>query len=177
MQTAPRSRPLKLILFDLDDTLLPTSSLRDHRHSKKAVDLTHLDEFQSALPYKGVVPALHAISMKVRIGMVTSSPRWYVEQILEWHFEGIQFDPLVTYNDVSNLKPHPEPLCLAMRLAKEIPEGVYYVGNASDDHQACIAADALFIGAGWSDVKSYHTSMVLECETPGMLINLLEPEF
>lgn len=176
MQTTPLTKSLKLILFDLDDTLLPTSSLRNHRHSNNALDLTHLDEFRSALPYHGIVSALHGISMKVRIGMVTSSPRWYVEQILERHFNGIQFDPLVTYNDVSNLKPHPEPLHLAMHLANEAPEGVYYVGNASEDHQACIAADALFIGAGWSDAKSYHSNIVLECDTPGTLLKLLKHE-
>ena len=32
----------KIILFDLDDTLLPTNSLREHRHNKYIIDLIRI---------------------------------------------------------------------------------------------------------------------------------------
>lgn len=167
------TRPGKIVLFDLDDTLLPTDSLRKHRHSKNVVDLMKTSEFHSIFPYKGILAALLAASSRARIGLVTSSPKWYVEQILDRHFSCVQFYPLVTYNDVSNLKPHPESLLLALHLAQINPRDAIYVGNAMDDFLACTAAEISFIGAGWSCLKSYPADLVFECDKPIDLLKSL----
>lgn len=162
---------VEIVLFDLDDTLLPTDSLRTHRHSPHAVDLTRVDEFLSIVPYEGMLDALLAVSSGMRIGLVTSSPRWYVEQILNRHFRHLRFDPLVTYHDVSLLKPHPEPLLLALQLADVKPENARFVGNAMDDFLACLAAEVSFIGAGWSCLKSFPAQADIECDRPINLIH------
>lgn len=160
-----------IVLFDLDDTLLPTDSLRTYRHSPQAIDLTQVDEYLSIIPYEGIAEALIAVSSRVRIGLVTSSPRWYVDQVLNRHFGSLHFDPLVTYNDVALLKPHPESLFLALRLAEMEPQNARFVGNAMDDFMACLAAEVSFIGAGWSCLKSFPAHIAFECDRPINLIH------
>ena len=163
----------KIILFDLDDTLLPTNSLREHRHSKYIIDLMKHQEFRQITPYHGILMSLIEMSAKVRIGMVTSSPKWYVNQILNRHFGCLRFSPLVTYNDVYELKPHPEPLLLALQLAHVKAAEAIYVGNAVEDFLACAAAKVSFVGAGWSCLRTYPSNVCLELANPEHLIRTL----
>lgn len=163
----------KIILFDLDDTLLPTESLREHRHSKHIIDLIQYEEFRQITPYTGMLASLIELSTKIRIGMVTSSPKWYVNQILNHYFSNIQFSPLVTYNDVCELKPHPEPLLLALQLAEVTVIDTIYVGNAMEDFLACTAAKIPFVGAGWSCLRTYPNTHCLELINPQNLHQLL----
>ncbi|MBL0031072.1 MAG: HAD hydrolase-like protein [Bacteroidetes bacterium] len=163
----------KIILFDLDDTLLETKSLLELRHSKEIVNLMMYKEFRQIVPYQGILKSLNEISDKVPIGLVSSSPKWYVNQFLSRHFRNLLFRPIITYNDVTNLKPHPEPVLIALQLAKVKPTEAIYVGNAVEDYLACTAAAVCFIGAGWSGSITYPIDDCNIVLNPEFLIQLI----
>lgn len=87
------------VVFDLDETLLDTSMLRaDREHGRWRQLATRLDE---ARPYAHMESSLQAASLPVRattmgfqIGILTHSPRWYAERLLDEF--GIRCDALVT---------------------------------------------------------------------------------
>ena len=164
----------KIILFDLDDTLLPTNLLREHRHSKCSIDLMKHQEFHQIAPYNGILKSLIEISAQMHIGIVTSSPKWYVNQILNRHFGSLRFSPLVTYNDVYELKPHPESLLLALQLAHVKAAEAIYVGDAMEDFLACASAKVMFVGAGWSCSRTYPSNECLDLAHPKHLIQVIE---
>ncbi len=101
---------LDLILLDLDETLLSTELLREARHSRRPLTLADVFGYDAIRLHDGVTEGLSALARLARVGLVTSSPRWYVEQILDVHLPLYEFVVKVTYDDVDRIKPHPEPL-------------------------------------------------------------------
>lgn len=149
---------LDLVLFDLDETLLPTDSLLAVRHSHVPRDLRDLDGFAEIRLHDGVATTLDALTDLIRVGLVTSSPRWYVEQILATHLPHFEFVVQITYEDVEHIKPHPEPLALALSMTGVEPQRALYVGDAGFDFDACSAAEVEFVGAGWVDRPTFPAS-------------------
>ncbi|MFF8861652.1 HAD family hydrolase [Streptomyces sp. NPDC015139] len=162
-----------IALFDLDDTLASTGILSKHRHNKVALDLEEVFRVEHLSAYSGMGDALTSLEQCMTLGIVTNSARWYAEQLLKNLFPYIAFDPIVTYDDVNHLKPDPESLSLAMRLANCRPEGAVFIGNSLCDHQAAGAAGVRFLGAGWSDDRSYPAVEGVEVDTPAALVHIL----
>lgn len=152
---------IELVLWDLDETMLPSQHLRDARHRPDPCELIGLPDFAGTALHDGVAEAVLG-TPGVRTGLVTSSPRWYVEQLLDRFLPEVRFDVLVTYEDVQAIKPDPEPLLLGLRKIGSDPRRAIYIGDDLVDHQACAAASVRFLGAGWADDPTYpSTSEVL----------------
>lgn len=149
-------------MWDLDETLLPSQHLLDARHRSDPCELARLPHFAGTALHDGVAEALIG-APNVRIGLITSSPRWYVEQILACFLPEVRFDVLVTYEDVAgNIKPDPEPLLVGLQRLGRDPSTAVYIGDDLVDHQACESASVRFLGAGWADAPTYpSTSEVL----------------
>jgi len=145
------------VLWDLDDTLVPTSALADARHSNGLRPLASEASWPSVVPYAGMVETLTTWSGP-SIGLVTSSPRWYVEEILGTHFPEVAFDCVITYDDVSRLKPDPEPVLLAVERLGAAPARTILIGDHAADQQACAAAGVRFLGAGWTAAPGYDAA-------------------
>lgn len=163
---------LDLILLDLDETLLPTESLREVRHSRTPIELHNVSGFDAIRLHEGIAASLDTLAGLTSIGLVTSSPRWYVEQILAIHLPDCEFVLRVTYEDVENIKPHPEPLMLALRMVGVDPQRALYVGDADLDFDASTAAGVDFIGAGWADRPTFPASAPW-VRTPQDLVELI----
>ncbi|WP_448388530.1 HAD family hydrolase [Microbacterium aurum] len=163
---------LDLILLDLDETLLPTDSLRDARHSHTRLELLSVDGFDAIRLHDGVAASLDALAALTRVGLVTSSPRWYVDQILAAHLPDFVFVVQVTYEDVEHIKPHREPLVLALSMTSVDPQRALYVGDADLDFDACAAAGVEFIGAGWADHPTFPATAPW-VRTPQDLVELI----
>lgn len=148
---------IELVLWDLDETLLPSQHLRDARHRSNPCELAQLPAFAGTSLHDGVAQAVLGTSA-VRTGLVTSSPRWYVEQILDCFLPEARFDVLVTYEDVQAIKPDPEPLLLGLGRLGSDPRRAVYVGDDLVDHQACVSASVRFLGAGWADAPTYPST-------------------
>lgn len=164
---------LKLIIFDLDDTLVPTNLLHEQRHSKAALELIEYKEFREAIPYQGIIDCLTRLSKNFKLGLVTSSPRWYALQVLKFHLPDIDFNPIITFNEVTELKPDPEPLMLALHEATAKNTEAIYIGNAGEDYIACNAAQITFIGAAWSCSRTYPDNGCDEASNPMELLEIL----
>lgn len=141
---------IDIVLLDLDETLLPTAGLESARHSGIPQSLAALAAYASVVPHPTVATTLAELARATRIGLVSSSPRWYVEQILADHFPDLAFDPVVTYDDVTEIKPSPIPLQTALALADVAVDDAVYIGDALVDHQACAALGMRFLAAGWA---------------------------
>lgn len=163
---------LDLILLDLDETLLATELLLDARHSSDALDLSEVEGYGALRLHDGVADGLTSLASLWKVGLVTSSPRWYVQQILSHHLSSYEFVVQVTYDDVENIKPHPEPLRLALRLAGVAPERAIYVGDANVDFDACAAAGVDFVGAGWAARPTFPAAAPW-VRTPQELVELI----
>lgn len=160
---------IDMIMWDLDETLLPSETLRAVRHGADPCDLALVPAYTGIALHAGIADAIRRSSV-VQCGLVSSSPRWYVDQILREHLPEASFDVLVTYDDVVNLKPDPEPIQRALAQLSIPPDRALYIGDDLVDHQACLAAGVRFLGAGWADTPTFPA----ETETLEHPLDLLE---
>lgn len=87
-------------------------------------------------------------SLGWKVGLVTSSPRKQVAAALARLGLADAFDTIVTGDDITNFKPHPEPVTLALTRLDARPDGALFVGDYLFDIQAGKAAGtrtALFL--------------------------------
>src|SRR5260370_2897497 len=91
------------ILLDLDQTLVMTSALaelRRQRQWKQVYNLFHLTE----LP-PGTHRFLQEAQRLASLGIITTSPRTYAEQLVAYH--PCQVPLIVAYHDTPRQKPSP----------------------------------------------------------------------
>lgn len=149
---------IELVMWDLDETLLPSEHLRSVRHRTEPCHLPQLADFAGTALHDGIAQAVQGTS-KVTTGLITSSPRWYVEQLLDLLLPNFVFDVLITHEDVAGaIKPDPEPLLLALRTLGGDPSRSVYIGDDLVDHQACDAAQVRFLGAGWAHTPTFPST-------------------
>ncbi|MFF2889530.1 pyrophosphatase PpaX [Paenibacillus sp. NPDC057967] len=86
----------------------------------------------------------------IQIGVVTTKMRLTTERGLK--FVGIYdyIDAIVTIDDVTHAKPHPEPVLKAMGLLGADPATTIMVGDSTVDIQSAVAAGAIGVGVAWS---------------------------
>ena len=139
-----------VVLFDLDMTLLNTSSLEKQRNTHDwSYVRNNLDLVQS---FKGLRIYPHDLPKLLKgegysVGVVTSSPKWYAETLLK-KFQ-IPYDVLVSYGDTKNHKPEPDPLLLALDQLNCSLDNAYHIGDKPEDMIASYRAGIVPIGAGW----------------------------
>lgn len=153
--------PVELVLVDLDETLAPTEFLRAERHNRIAVSLSDVADYSSLTLHAGMREALDDLQRDYSVGLVTSSPRWYVDQLLTSQLHDFQFVVTITYDDVANIKPHPEPLLLALSQLGVAARAAVYIGDDLVDQQAAVSAGVAFLGAGWADSPTFPLDSVV----------------
>lgn len=145
-------------MWDLDETLLSSEHLRSARHRRAPCILAELPEFNGTVLYDGIERAVRRLC-HARSALITSSPRWYVDQLLDHVLPDVTFDLLVTYDDVRSIKPDPEALLLALTRLRVSPGHAVYIGDDHVDYAACLAADVRFLGAGWASAPTFPSSV------------------
>ncbi|MDG4657160.1 pyrophosphatase PpaX [Ectobacillus antri] len=111
------------------------------------------------------VEALHKQGYK--LGIVTTKARVTVEMGLKLFDLRKFFDVIVTIDDVTNVKPHPEPIEQALRLLDAKPEEALMVGDNHHDILGGRSAGTRTAAVAWSIkgreyVASYHPTYILE---------------
>ncbi len=84
----------------------------------------------------------------VKMGIVTSSTRKVVTRALDALQLARFFDAVITADDITYLKPHPEPVHLALKALERDSVGAIFIGDAAVDMLAAHAAGldkALFL--------------------------------
>ena len=145
------SRPVSAVIFDLDDTLISTKALQAFRENRDIKGMkAKLAETRIFGPVNNILKELN--EKNIPMAVVTNSPRWYVEILLDHHKLDV-FDIIVAYDDVgqSGVKPSPKGISLALeRLGARDPKSVIYVGDQDIDVVAAYAAGVRPIAPSWA---------------------------
>ncbi|WP_442593384.1 HAD hydrolase-like protein [Parapusillimonas sp. JC17] len=144
-----------ICLFDLDDTLLRTSDLKEIRESCKCND--DPDRLQMLREQLAEMDGRHIYSLallqqirtefrKLRLGVFTRSPKSYALTVLGWAYPGLKWDVVVAYEDVRRTKPYGDGIDHAMEtFGVEDLDRVILVGDTDADvragyHCGCVVA-------------------------------------
>ncbi len=101
---------------------------------------------QNAEPLPGVVATLEAArDIGMRVGLASSSPRWWVEPHLERLGLRSHFQCVKTCDDVTNTKPDPELFVAAMRELGVQPERTIVLEDSPNGITAARAAGAFSV--------------------------------
>ena len=116
--------------------------------------LTHNQRLIPSLPLFDDVPALirRLRDGGVRLGIVTSKRRDSAEISIKRHRLDRDFEVILTSNDSTRHKPHPEPLLKALEKLGSEASRAAYVGDAVFDVQAAHAAGCISVAALWGTV-------------------------
>ena len=167
---------IKVLLFDLDGTLINTDmleSFRSLKHAlygtpeyKKAIEDT-LSQYNTSKERERLIYFNEWCISKLKeivsyIGVVTKSPRDYAETVLKWAYPKTDFDIIVAHESIKMQKTNPECIYLALNdfyrrynISKEDrnPNEILYVGNENSDIETAYNAGVLS-GIKLNDLQS-----------------------
>jgi pyrophosphatase PpaX len=102
--------------------------------------------FEDAEPFDGVVEALEELQgAAVKLGIVTSCNGSVVKRFLKAKSMDSYWGTVVTADDITNFKPHPEPVLLALTRLNSDPADTMFIGDSAVD---MLAADAVDLDKG-----------------------------
>lgn len=112
-------------------------------------NVTRHDELVREFPYvQEVMAELHASG--IQLGVVTTKMRATTERALRMFGLIDYLSTIVTVQDVTHPKPHPEPVLRAVEALKADPVQTIMVGDSPADIQAANAAGVVSCGVAWS---------------------------
>lgn len=112
-------------------------------------NLFHHDEFVTPFPY--VLETLQELKKReFELGIVTTKMKKSVEKGLA--VTGLEpfFKSIITLDDVSHAKPHPEPVLKAMKELHGEPKSTLMIGDNSHDIEAGHHAGVQTAGVAWA---------------------------
>lgn len=113
-----------------------------------------LHETHNDGPYPGVHEMLEDLRAQgYRVGIVTGKSRAAWNLTCEKSGLGA-FDVIVTDDDVTHPKPHPEGLSIALKALRVPVSQAFYIGDSLLDVSAALLADIPFGAALWSKSKT-----------------------
>lgn len=113
----------------------------------------NMSVYRGVESFEGIEPLLdRLLGDERRVGIVTVKGRATVEVTLEvLPFLG-RVHTIVTGDDTTRHKPHPEPLLLALERLGAGPQRAVYVGDSPFDLRAAKAAGMAAIAVGWGNI-------------------------
>lgn len=138
------------LIFDLDQTLVDSSSAANHRDNRLWSQVYNL------IPQFTVYDGLEAMFKYIRdeelqVCIITTSPALYCQKVLE-HWS-IPYHHKICYHDVQHRKPHPEAFLKAISLLGDKPSNILSLGDRSIDIQASRAAGIKSVGCLWGTTE------------------------
>jgi HAD superfamily hydrolase (TIGR01509 family) len=124
--------------------------------------------------FPDVREVLHRIKeeYKLKVGLVTNTPRENVDKIFE-HFKlSNHFDVILTGNDVKRGKPDAEIVIKACERLNVKPEHSILVGDTEMDYQAGKAAGCFVVGVGAKSAGDVHIEKLYELFTKPFSLKL-----
>ncbi len=147
-------------------------------HELRSMRETYI-AFQSNLhdrvvrPFPGARSVVGSLRTRgVRVGIVTSKARRIARRTLDVCGLGDAFDCVVCGDEVSQGKPHPEPVHRAMKTLgiSDAPKRVLFVGDSPHDLRAGRAAGVRTAAVGWGPLERG----LLLAEGPDYLFDRME---
>ena len=145
--------------IDLDKAEAMISTYRKH-------NLAHHDSYVKAFPnVKDTLELLKESGLK--LGIVTTKMR--KTAIRGMKLTGIYdyFDTIIGLDDITNAKPHPEPVLTAMKYLNADPETTLMIGDNSHDIESGQNAGVKTAGVSWSlkgeeALRKYNPTYMLQ---------------
>ncbi len=102
--------------------------------------------------------AIIKASKIAKLGIVTTKTSVYSAELMEYFGVGKYFDVLVGRDDVTNPKPHPEPIIKALKHLQYKNHKAYMLGDTCLDGISAKNADITAIGvlSGYGDKEQLH---------------------
>ncbi|MEN1967290.1 pyrophosphatase PpaX [Lentibacillus sp. N15] len=129
-------------------------------------NLLHHDSYVTAFPY--VVETLEELKKRgLKLGIVTTKMRPTVDKGITLTSIESFFDTIITLDDVTHAKPHPEPVVQAMKRLDAQADSTIMVGDNSHDIEAGHHAGVLTAAVAWSlkgkdKLQAYHPTYMLD---------------
>lgn len=118
-------------------------------------------------PFDGMDAVVRELKARdYRLGIVSSKLRFGVERGLSLFGMTELFDVIVAADDVTNHKPHPEPLLKALEKFDAMPREAAYIGDSTHDIVAGKAAGLATVAAAWGPFQRHE----LEALQPDYLL-------
>jgi pyrophosphatase PpaX len=129
--------------------------------------------------YPGAVEMVRQVRRAgIRTGLVTSKQRAGAERGLRFLALAGEMEVIVAADDVTNPKPHPEPLLIASSQLDTDPRAAIYVGDSVHDMECGRAAGMKTAAALWGPFDRAHLASSRPdywLERPADLVRLLSP--
>lgn len=137
---------MKSIIFDLDLTLVDTSSLEELRSKREWANVYSLIPTTSL--YEGLNQVFDIIRKhNIQAVIVSTSPRPYIEKLVAYHDIPVQH--IIGYHDAKPIKPHPASFLKAIELLDVPTRDVISFGDRAIDIQAANAANVESVACFW----------------------------
>ncbi|TFJ93329.1 pyrophosphatase PpaX [Lentibacillus salicampi] len=126
----------------------------------------HHDDYVTAFPH--VVDTLAELQKRrIQLGVVTTKTRKTVDMGLQVTGLEHDFKTIITLDDVTHAKPHPEPIVKALKVLDASTDSTLMVGDNSHDIEAGQNAGTKTAGVAWSlkgreKLATYNPSYMLE---------------
>lgn len=137
---------MKSIIFDLDLTLVDTSSLEELRSKREWSNVYSLIPTTSL--YEGLNQVFDIIRKhNIQAVIVSTSPRPYIEKLVAYHDIPVQH--IIGYHDAKPIKPHPASFLKAIELLDVPTRDIISFGDRAIDIQAANAANVESVACFW----------------------------
>lgn len=170
-------KKLQGVIFDFDNTIVLTDCLESFRVGRNKSGLDQYLRVNNFQLFEGLLLLLNELkNADIPIGIVTNSPKWYVERLLNQLSIKEFFSAVISYDDVGpdDKKPSPKGIRLALEHMKLISsQDILYIGDDKNDVIAAYRAGVTPIIGKWThSIKpiSYIPAGVLSVES---IINLV----
>jgi HAD superfamily hydrolase (TIGR01509 family) len=145
-------KPISFLLLELEEKHGIKIEKNDFRERKRKY-LFELIKGKNLL-FPEAKTVVKSLKKRHRLAIVTSSPRITVNELISREFESL-FETTVTFDDVANHKPFPDPFLLAAKRLKVKPKECFTVGDSLFDVRAAKSAGmkAIAVPTGLSTEK------------------------
>jgi HAD superfamily hydrolase (TIGR01549 family) len=133
------------IIFDMDMTLIDTSSLISYRQNRQWNKVYH--NIPKTRIYPGIINLVNELKRRYNLGIVTSSPRKYANKLIRYH--NINIPILVAYHDTRLHKPAPDPIRLGCQKLACPRNKIISIGDDKNDIIASNIAGTTSVLASW----------------------------
>ena len=182
----------KLVIFDLDGTLLNTIAdlAQSTNHALTALGYpTHKEEkpeenvlrvrkecvpyydqhnADKSRPYPGIMELLDELQAKgLQVAVASNKYQAATEKLIAHYFPNIRFTAVFGQREGVNVKPDPTVVYDILKIAQISKKDVLYVGDSGVDMQTAIHAEVTSCGVTWgfrprAELETFHPNYIID---------------
>lgn len=137
---------MKSIIFDLDQTLVDSSTSSQERKNRNWSNVYSM--IPNFILYDGCREVFKYINEHgIKVALVSTAPNVYVTKVAAYY--QIPQNVIIGYHDAKPIKPHPASFLKAIELLGETPKNIISFGDRLIDIQAAQAANVISVACLW----------------------------